>query len=95
VKLGSARPGHWNGREAARLSGLDRAREASSKAISAAAVEAYADLVPSMVAMRMEGLTLAGITDKLTADGHTTRRGKPWNAVQVGRVLDRANTNTK
>lgn len=95
VKLGSARPGHWKGREEARLSGLERAREASSKAITTAAVEAYADLVPSMVAMRAEGLTLAGIADRLTAEGHTTRRGKPWNAVQVGRVLDRANTNTK
>lgn len=95
VKLGSARPGHWNGREGARMAGLDRAREASSKAISTAAVEAYADLVPSMVAMRAEGLTLAGIAEKLTAEGHTTRRGKPWNAVQVSRVLDRANANTK
>ena len=95
VKLGSARPGHWKGREAARLSGLDRAREASSKSISAAAVEAYADLVPSMVAMRAEGLTLAGIAEKLTAEGHTTRRGKAWNAVQVARVLDRSNANTK
>ncbi|MFO0805087.1 MAG: recombinase family protein [Gemmataceae bacterium] len=54
------------------------------------AAEAYADLVPSMVAMRAEGLTLAGIAEKLTAEGHTTRRGKPWNAVQFARVLERS-----
>ena len=27
---------------------------------------------------------------KLNADGHTTRRGRPWNPTQVKRVLDRA-----
>jgi hypothetical protein len=28
--------------------------------------------------------------NKLTAEGHTTRRGKPWNAVQVARVFERS-----
>ena len=39
---------------------------------------------------RVEGLTLQAIAGKLNAEGHTTRRGKPWNPVQVSRVLDRA-----
>ena len=30
------------------------------------------------------------IAEKLNAEGHTTRRGKPWNPVQVMRVLERA-----
>lgn len=93
AKLGSARPGHWEGRENARLTGLVRARAASVKAITEAAADAYADLVPAMVVMRSEGMTLAGIAEKLTAQGHTTRRGKPWNTVQVARVLKRAELN--
>jgi len=35
-------------------------------------------------------MTLAAIADKLNAEGHTTRRGRPWNPVQVARVLERA-----
>ena len=95
VKLGSNRPGHWDGREEARKAGLSRGREVAAKVISAAAVEAYADLLPAMLAERAKGATLAGIAEKLTSEGHTTRRGKPWNAVQVARVLERANANTK
>ena len=37
-----------------------------------------------------EGLTLDGIAGKLNAEGHTTRKGKTWNPVQVSRVLERA-----
>jgi DNA invertase Pin-like site-specific DNA recombinase len=29
---------------------------------------------------------------RLSAEGHTTRRGLPWNPVQVARVLERAGT---
>ena len=87
--LGSNRPGHWEGREEARLAGLAKARTLAVKVRSERAEQAYADLLPSMREMRAGGLTLAGIADKLNADGHTTRRSKPWNAVQVMRVLER------
>lgn len=88
--LGSARPGHWDGREEARLAGLEKARESSGKAISTNAREAYADLAPMMMQWRTEGQTLQQIGDRLNSEGHTTRRGKPWNPVQVARVLERA-----
>jgi DNA invertase Pin-like site-specific DNA recombinase len=88
--LGSARPGHWEGREQARLAGLARGRSIASKAIAEAASEAYADLAPMMKELRDKGETLKAIADELNTQGHTTRRGKPWNPVQVGRVLDRA-----
>jgi hypothetical protein len=39
--------------------------------------------------------TLQGIADELTKQGHTTRRGRPWNQVQVARVLDRAGAGLK
>ena len=40
-----------------------------------------------MQAMRASGLSLRAIAAKLTEQGHTTRRGKDWNQVQVRNVL--------
>jgi DNA invertase Pin-like site-specific DNA recombinase len=90
VKLGSSRPGHWAGREASRLAGLERAREASAKSKAKAATEAYADLFPLVSEMKEQGLSLRDMAGRLNAEGHSTRRGKPWNPVQVARVLERA-----
>ena len=69
-----------------------RAKGASNSAVAhaKAADEAYVDLAPTVRTWRTEGLTLTAIAERLNADGHTTRRGRPWNAVQVSRVLDRA-----
>jgi DNA invertase Pin-like site-specific DNA recombinase len=88
--LGSARPGHWQGREEARLAGLKAARKVSAKIRSKAAGEAYADLAPILAELRARGLSLQAAADHLNSEGHTTRRGKPWNPVQVARVLERA-----
>lgn len=88
--LGSARPDHWEGREQARLAGAKAGSVAAAKVRTALANEAYADLRPGMVEMRQNGKTLAEIAAKLNDDGHTTRRGKAWNPVQVARVLERA-----
>jgi DNA invertase Pin-like site-specific DNA recombinase len=87
VLLGSARPGHWNGREHLRLLGLQKARVEAAKSHRAAAREAYVDIAPLCIALRSEGYTLQKITDKLNRDGHNTRRNKPWNRVQVLRIL--------
>jgi hypothetical protein len=62
----------------------------AAKVVSKAAREAYADLAPMMKEWRAEGLTLEGIAERLNAEGHTTRRGRPWNPTQVARVLARA-----
>jgi hypothetical protein len=43
-----------------------------------------------MAELRAEGLSLRAIAARLNAEGHTTRRGKLWNQVQVARVLARA-----
>ncbi len=85
-KLGAKLPecqGHLKPEDRAR--GLAR----SLKKRTRKAVEAYSDLAKYMQELRGQGLTLLAIAEKLTEDGHTTRRGKPWNAVQVKRVLDR------
>ena len=88
--LGSARPGHWDGREDARQAGLAKARGIAVKVRQDKAAEAYTDLLPSVSALKAEGLSLRAIAERLNAEGHTTRRGRPWNPVQVSRVLERA-----
>jgi DNA invertase Pin-like site-specific DNA recombinase len=67
-----------------------KGRKAASKAISEAASQAYADLLPTMLEWREGGLSQRAIADRLNEKGQTTRRGKPWNQVQVMRVLERA-----
>jgi len=64
--------------------------KAAGKASQRAADEAYSDITPTMGELRSEGLSLQAIADRLNAEGHTTRRGKAWNYIQVKRVLDRA-----
>jgi hypothetical protein len=48
--------------------------------------------MPTIADLRGQGKPLHAIADALNAQGHTTRRGKPWNPVQVGRVLERVAT---
>src|SRR5271166_1399248 len=50
--LGSARPGHWDGREEARQAGLEKARAVAAKVKRGNADEAYADLLPMMTASK-------------------------------------------
>lgn len=90
TKLGSARPGHWDGREDARARGAQKGAKASVIVRKAKAEEAYVDLVPTMKQLHESGKSLRAIADALNADGHTTRRGVAWNQVQVKRVLDRS-----
>jgi DNA invertase Pin-like site-specific DNA recombinase len=87
--LGSARPGHWDGREESRLAGLQKARIVAAKTLRETADAAYSDLAPVLTELRGRGLSLQAIANELTSQGHTTRRGMPWNAVQVSRVLAR------
>lgn len=70
----------------ARVKGARR----SGEVVALKAHEAYTDLLPMLGEMKADGLSLREIAAKLNADGHTTRRGRPWNPVQVSRVLERA-----
>src|SRR5579872_5636899 len=94
AKLGSARPGHWEGREEARLTWARRGAVAAAEVRSELADEAYADLLPILRTMQAEGLTFRGMAEKLNEAGHKTRRGKPWNQTQVSRVLARNEAET-
>jgi DNA invertase Pin-like site-specific DNA recombinase len=90
MKLGSARPGHWQGREDKRQAGLQKARTAAAKAQREAFDDEYSDLYPIVLELREDGKSLQDIADELNNMGHTTRRGKPWNRMQVSRVKHRA-----
>jgi DNA invertase Pin-like site-specific DNA recombinase len=85
-KLGGELPQCRNLTAEARAKGILKAAELNRQA----AHEAYGDLLPTVRTMRADGLSLRGMADRLNAEGHTTRRGKPWNPVQVARVLERA-----
>jgi DNA invertase Pin-like site-specific DNA recombinase len=85
-KLGAELPQCRNLTAAGRAKGV--ARSASVR--RSQAVDAYADLAPWLAELRGEGKSLQAIADALNAEGHTTRRGRPWNKVQVNRVLGRS-----
>lgn len=85
MKLGSARPGHWEGRER----GWREATKVAAKRRTEQARDAYAFLVPLMQTLRASGESFQAIADQLNSDGHQTTRGLPWTGTQVWRVLKR------
>ncbi len=87
VLLGSHRPECAKNLTAEAAS---KGRAIGARRMKELAVEAYADLGEYLLELREDGLSLREIAAKLDADGHTTRRGQPWNPVQVSRVLARA-----
>ncbi len=90
VKLGSARPDHWEGREDRRQAGAIAGGQAAGETHRRAADESYNDLFPVVKELRAKGQSLQAIADDLNDQGHVTRRGKRWNPMQVSRVLKRA-----
>jgi DNA invertase Pin-like site-specific DNA recombinase len=89
VLLGSAHPGHWEGREHLRRAGLEKATTVAASRKRAKAVEAYADLLPLMQKLLDEGHSFREIAEEFNGKGERVH-GRPWSAMQVWRVLDRA-----
>jgi DNA invertase Pin-like site-specific DNA recombinase len=95
VKLGSARPDHWKGREHLRgwKQGLPKAIAASVASRNQRRDDCYKHLMPEIRAMRASGLSLSVIADRLNEAGHqTTGFGKQpgrFAAMTVKRLLDR------
>ena len=90
IPLGSARPGHWEGREDRRLEGAKNGAKASLAVRSRAASEAYADLMPLVSELRTGGASFAAIAERLNGKGYTTSRGKPFTPMTVHRIIGRA-----
>ena len=84
--LGGSRPECRNLTQA----GRKRGARASGAAAARMAGAAYVDLLPALTEWKAAGWSQQAIADELNRQGHTTRRGKPWNQVQVMRVLARA-----
>lgn len=96
VKLGSARPGHWDGREHLREAGRTKAQPLGAAANSQKAKAWYQDvLVPKIKRRREAGETLATISTWLNEQGFRTRptkrypEGGAFTPMQVWRLIDR------
>lgn len=82
-KLGAARP-------ECRILTLEARRRGGQLGGAAAkrlAAKAYEDVEPQVQELATQGLSLRAIARVLNDYGHTTRRGKDWNHVQVMRIL--------
>jgi DNA invertase Pin-like site-specific DNA recombinase len=84
-KLGASLPQCRNLTSDARVKGAAR----SVAVRKSQAIDAYADIAPFIRELKDLGLTLWAIAHRLDAEGHTTRRGRPWNPTQISRVLER------
>ena len=65
----------------------ERGARNAGRIVKTKADEAYADIADNVRNLRAGGKTLQQIAEELNQNGHTTRRGKPWNPMQVRRVL--------
>lgn len=90
VKLGSARPGHWEGREDRRTIGQRRGGRTSSAKMAQTKRDYYASLLPLMLATRRAGLSFENVADALNAGDWKTSTGKPFTATAVFRILKRS-----
>jgi DNA invertase Pin-like site-specific DNA recombinase len=87
VKLGSARPGHWTGREDRRAAGQRAASEAAAIASRELRADTYAIVVPIAKRMHAAGNSLHAIARHLNAENIPTQRGSVWYAAGVARLL--------
>ncbi len=69
---------------ASRKVGAQRAGDTAKRLAS----EAYRDIEPILRNFQAKGLSLRAMAREINEIGHTTRRGKSWNHVQIKRILD-------
>jgi DNA invertase Pin-like site-specific DNA recombinase len=87
VKLGSARPDHWKGRE--HLRGTKLAIAAAAKKKREKTKNTYAFLMPEIKAKRERGETLPEIAEWLNQQEKVTTAGKPFTQTAVWRLIKR------
>jgi DNA invertase Pin-like site-specific DNA recombinase len=86
--LGSARPGHWEGREEARRAGAEKGSKAAKAKRDAEALPVYLPAAKVAKQLNDEGASLQEIADVLNEQGLTTLRGGTWSRMQVSRLLN-------
>ncbi len=84
TKLGAANPKSRN----LTPEDMKAGRKLGVAAIKRNARDFYADVLAVITGYREDGLTLAKIAEEMNAQGYRLRSGKPWNSMQVKRVLD-------
>lgn len=94
TKLGSHRPGHWDGREAARVEGAKKGAKASALVRSRKAADDYLDIMPRIREMHGKNHSLQMIADSLNKSGVRTARGGKWLPVTVRMLLQRYGVDT-
>ncbi len=87
VLLGSARPGHWEGREEARKAGATAGSRRAKAKRDADAMPVYGPALAVAGPMREAGESYQSIADELNGRGLTTVRGLSWSKMQVSRLL--------
>lgn len=88
VLLGSARPGHWEGREHRRgWNGMDATKRRLLQAQHHE--ETFGRVVPLIRVLRERNESFASIAGTLNEQGFKTARGSTWTATAVQRVLER------
>ena len=85
--LGSARPGHWEGREHKR--DWKKANAASIIARQEKAAAFYRYLLPEIKRRREAGETFGQIVAWLNADGFVTRQKRPYTVANLRRIVER------
>ncbi|HIK94038.1 MAG: recombinase family protein [Pirellulaceae bacterium] len=75
-------------RNSGRAQGLEKARQSAAKAHSDAFDAEYSDFFPVVEQLRADGKSYQAIANTLNEQGHTTRRGKLWNRMQVHRLAN-------
>ncbi|HLI95365.1 MAG TPA: recombinase family protein [Candidatus Baltobacteraceae bacterium] len=65
------------------------ARRRGSAATAKAASLFYADVLPLAIGLHQKGNSLRAIANILNSEGRATRKGSPWSATQVQRLLTR------
>ncbi len=83
VRLGSARPGHWRGREAKRLAGSRKGTERAAELRTAAARQHNGMAVEAALELRKAGMSWAEVAAELNARGLVTRRGNGWSKSSI------------
>lgn len=87
VKLGSARPDHWKGRE--HLRGWKKAVKAATQSRRKRTSAYYEHLLPEIQERRQRGDTLEEIVRAFNARGLVTQAGKPFTQVTLWRIVKR------
>lgn len=83
VLLGSARPGHWQGREGKRLAGSRVGVRKASAARTVAARQHNSLAVAEALSLRNAGRSWLQVAEELNARGLVTRRGNHWSKSSV------------